>query len=435
MKRLLFVILAISIITSIKSQTFSAFGEFEETTPDASTQLSTIYIFKSLTGATITYHSTTGNSIKIFKYKSSQNDKDIISDNDIKAEGTSTYTVSNLQDGYGYLFEDAGLAYPRAVWVFDYQSHQPVINSIEVIDSEFKCELVDLSISKSDIMTYYGIQGQARNVERRYDILYQTMKWNETNNKFEEYTENQYNNKLIGTDFQVAPPLMDTEFTISGDQFGKAFDMSVAASSHKYTAISSEAHIIAEQEYRESSNEIDEPTNDLGGSAPASINFYGFANEPVARFFTWYIYNSSDLQNPLVRYTDRDIKYRFEQWGNYKVVLETTDQTATCISRDSVEFKITESMLDVPNFFSPGDSPGINDEFRVAYKSLTTFKCTIFNRWGTKLYEFRDPAKGWDGRYKGKLVNPGVYFYVIEAKGADGEVYKKKGDINIVRSK
>lgn len=92
-------------------------------------------------------------------------------------------------------------------------------------------------------------------------------------------------------------------------------------------------------------------------------------------------------------------------------------------------------MLDIPNFFSPGDSPGVNDEFRVAYKSLISFKCTIFNRWGNKLYEWRDPAKGWDGRYKGKFVNPGVYFYVIEAKGSDNVSYKRKGAINIVRGR
>lgn len=40
---------------------------------------------------------------------------------------------------------------------------------------------------------------------------------------------------------------------------------------------------------------------------------------------------------------------------------------------------------------------------------------------------------GWDGKYKGKLVKPGVYYYVIRAKGADGKIYKLSGDINIIR--
>ena len=57
-----------------------------------------------------------------------------------------------------------------------------------------------------------------------------------------------------------------------------------------------------------------------------------------------------------------------------------------------------------------------------------------FDRYGNKMIEFDDPSKGWDGKYKGKYVKPGVYYYVIEAKGADGKEYKKKGDINILRS-
>ncbi|MFV0535946.1 MAG: gliding motility-associated C-terminal domain-containing protein [Dysgonomonas sp.] len=59
----------------------------------------------------------------------------------------------------------------------------------------------------------------------------------------------------------------------------------------------------------------------------------------------------------------------------------------------------------------------------------------IVNRWGVKMYESTDPAKGWDGRYKGKYVNTGVYFYVIEAQGSDGVKYRKRGDINILRGR
>ena len=30
---------------------------------------------------------------------------------------------------------------------------------------------------------------------------------------------------------------------------------------------------------------------------------------------------------------------------------------------------------------------------------------------------FNNPADGWDGKYKGKVVPSGVYYYVIKAKG------------------
>lgn len=49
--------------------------------------------------------------------------------------------------------------------------------------------------------------------------------------------------------------------------------------------------------------------------------------------------------------------------------------------------------------------------------------------------EFKDPAQGWDGKYNGKFVPAGVYYYVIKAEGADGVKYDLSGDINIVNYK
>ena len=51
------------------------------------------------------------------------------------------------------------------------------------------------------------------------------------------------------------------------------------------------------------------------------------------------------------------------------------------------------------------------------------------------MYYWKDPSKGWDGKKGGKYVPHGVYFYVIEATGSDGKPIKKKGSINIFRSK
>ncbi len=41
-----------------------------------------------------------------------------------------------------------------------------------------------------------------------------------------------------------------------------------------------------------------------------------------------------------------------------------------------------------------------------------------------KLFEWSDPATGWDGTYSGKPVKEGVYFCLVKAKGADGVVYQ-----------
>jgi len=169
-------------------------------------------------------------------------------------------------------------------------------------------------------------------------------------------------------------------------------------------------------------------------SAPTTIYFYGHGGDDAV-YYTWFFYKKADQENPFARYTDQNIRYTFEEYGEYVIKLEVADRTSESISEDTYSFTVTESFLDVPNYFSPGDSPGINDEFRVAYKSIVKFRMTIFNRWGVKMYESTDPARGWDGKHKGKYVNTGVYFYVIDALGADGIRHKKGGDINILRSK
>lgn len=95
---------------------------------------------------------------------------------------------------------------------------------------------------------------------------------------------------------------------------------------------------------------------------------------------------------------------------------------------------ISESKLEMPNAFSP-NGDGINDIYKAkdGYQSLIEFHAYIFNRWGQKLYEWTDPAGGWDGKYKGNDVKDGVYFVLVKAKGADGRKFNIKKDVNLLR--
>ena len=105
-------------------------------------------------------------------------------------------------------------------------------------------------------------------------------------------------------------------------------------------------------------------------------------------------------------------------------------ETATPIT-----VSISESRLDMPNAFSPNNGDDINNIYRAKpdYQSIVEFHAYIFNRWGQKLYEWHDPAGGWDGKYKGKDVAQGVYYCLVKAKGADGRVYNFHTDVNLLR--
>ena len=94
---------------------------------------------------------------------------------------------------------------------------------------------------------------------------------------------------------------------------------------------------------------------------------------------------------------------------------------------------VSESKLSFPNAFSP-NGDGKNDKFIAKEcQNIVEFHAYIFNRWGQKLYEWTDPAEGWDGTYKGKDVKEGVYFLLCRAKGADGREYNIRKDVNLLR--
>jgi gliding motility-associated-like protein len=99
-------------------------------------------------------------------------------------------------------------------------------------------------------------------------------------------------------------------------------------------------------------------------------------------------------------------------------------------NEDKKTVEVEPSELDIPNVFTP-DGDGINDFFIVESKSLRTINVEIFSRSGIKVYSFRGEGqvladwKGWDGNVSNSSVKaaPGVYFFVIRARGWDDKIY------------
>lgn len=130
------------------------------------------------------------------------------------------------------------------------------------------------------------------------------------------------------------------------------------------------------------------------------------------------------------------MNYVFNKEGMFYVRFMASNAAGDCDYYSPVyEVSIGDSDIKCPNAFSPGSSEGVNDIWKVSYKSIINFECHIFNRWGVQVSHFTDPSQGWDGKYKGKLVPAGVYYYVIKATGADGKEYNLRGDINIINYK
>lgn len=96
----------------------------------------------------------------------------------------------------------------------------------------------------------------------------------------------------------------------------------------------------------------------------------------------------------------------------------------------------------IPNIFTP-DGDGINDIFSVYTGNGVAFihSFRIFDRWGEMVFErtdldptpFPDPLNSWDGTFRGRNMNPGVYVFLIEVEFEDGERLYYRGDITLIR--
>lgn len=175
-------------------------------------------------------------------------------------------------------------------------------------------------------------------------------------------------------------------------------------------------------------------------SGALTLNFFCNSNE-MANHYEWAIVrgveaNQSDFRNAFVLF-EKDINaYVLSDPDIYCIELTVSNikNDSICKHKSYNCLKIAESMLQIPNAFTPNDD-GINDEFKVAYRSIETFYISIYDSWGRRVYESEDITQGWDGKINDRLGSIGTYYYVVKAKGIDGVEYKEKGSVNLIRSK
>lgn len=97
------------------------------------------------------------------------------------------------------------------------------------------------------------------------------------------------------------------------------------------------------------------------------------------------------------------------------------------------------SLYYIPNTFTPNHD-GVNDYFGPSPSpSITRIEYIgIFNRWGDLVFEANNLASDdeksfWDGSFKGKLAEVGVYAYLIKLQMKNGKEIKAKGSITLLR--
>ena len=282
-----------------------------------------------------------------------------------------------------------------------------------------------------------------KTLDQEITVEYTTQEWNEGLNpsNFQDVAVSRKFESLQ-PQYRLSPPnYCSSTFKVSGDKFLKAWNWEESVESQIVNPYSVDARTFADQ-LSESSSEDTEMSGSnqigsgqidgLGGSAPCEIEFEAYVTDGIIHH-EWQLTRDPGFENIDYRFTQQDLDYTFMEEGTHylRYIGSNADGSCEYVS-DTYEVTIGESDLKVPNAFSP-NGDGVNDEWKVAYRSLLDFQCSIFDRQGHQVCHLTSPEQGWDGKVKGKTVDSGVFFYVIEATGTDGKKYRKSGDINIVK--
>ena len=144
--------------------------------------------------------------------------------------------------------------------------------------------------------------------------------------------------------------------------------------------------------------------------------------------FTWLWDNGSNSPERL-----------FAAPGIYSFIAANVCDTINSTFAITIDQTTADKICFVPNIFTP-NSDYENDCFGPYFRpdvQVLSFEMRIFDRWGTQIYKTNNTTDCWNGTFKGKTLDPGVFIWFIEATAPDcqgiEQNYRFKGDITIIK--
>ena len=149
-------------------------------------------------------------------------------------------------------------------------------------------------------------------------------------------------------------------------------------------------------------------------------------NGTGAQFFVWSPstgLNDPTIANPVAILSESQ-KYTLQ-----------VKSLAGCTAEDTIHVSVYKVLPDlyVPDAFTP-NGDGNNEIFRpipIGIKKLNYFK--VYNRLGQLIYSTTIQKQGWDGTFKGRPQDPGVFVWIAEGVDYLGKTLVRKGSVTLIR--
>ena len=117
---------------------------------------------------------------------------------------------------------------------------------------------------------------------------------------------------------------------------------------------------------------------------------------------------------------------------SFSIIVQVTDRDGNTLEKffEVTRIRPSSSSLVIPNTFTP-NGDGSNDAWGVpALRFFEQVRIQIYDRGGLLVFATENPDERWDGKWKGKEVPIGAYYWVISVKET-GE--SRRGVLNLLR--
>ena len=178
----------------------------------------------------------------------------------------------------------------------------------------------------------------------------------------------------------------------------------------------------------------------LTGCEPLGVYCKNYSNyfNNVTNSYTWYV-NGDSATTP-------DLNYTFTDTGTFKITLFAYETLRSCGATSSrtitVKYCPPDSIkIEVPNVFTP-NGDGINETWQLLVHNfnytINNFQCSVYDRWGIKVFEADNISDEWNGKNRIGLACPsGSYYYLIKLtpSNSKGSIEEKdfKGFVELIK--
>jgi gliding motility-associated-like protein len=160
-----------------------------------------------------------------------------------------------------------------------------------------------------------------------------------------------------------------------------------------------------------------------------------FASTPVDAYYTWYFTGGDTIcAGPECISVDIAIT------DDVELCVNVAYNGKQCEESDCFEIRFEKTVdVYIPNVFSPNNDDRNDFFFIQSDESVVLIKSmSIFDRWGELVFKRtnfvpNEEDLGWNGKFNGKSLNPGVFVYDILILTEEDKELRYTGDITLIR--